>query len=210
MISLEEYKKDFLNNLMIMSRTANGVVDVSSSSTKEDSMNIVDGNKAKEIVINNYIDTIVFCYKNKDKKFKNANDIRSFIEEIALRINKEIDVEEKLYRNGEDSNKYKYVKISQIKETMYKYCNLLFKESNPIKAAALSEYYINFRGHFFSDGCGKTSMMVSAYFLMRKDIKVQSYGSRESYFKNEPLTLNDDETDFNRFYNYFKSLHEAN
>ena len=210
MISLEDYKKDILNNLMIMSRTANGIIDISTSNTKVDSLLVSDGDIAKQIAIKNFIDTIEFCYENKNKEFKDIKELRSFIEEIALRINKGIVAEGKLYRNGGESNKFKYVKIAEIDETMDKYCGLILNEQDPIKAAALSEFYINYRGHFFSDGCGKTSMMVSAYCLMRKDVKVASYISRESYFKSEPQTYDDDVSDFNRFYNYFKSLHGVN
>ena len=48
--------------------------------------------------------------------------------------------------------------------------------------AAFSEYGINIVGHFFSDGCGKISMLVSTYVFMRFDLPCPVYTSRDEYY----------------------------
>lgn len=213
MVTIEEYLEDLNKNLLILSRTANGFVDLSSSKTKEEVMLIKDENKAKDKAIDNFNHAIKYAYVHKDDEFTSPKKVKEFIEDVALYVTDGFIKSEDLYRHGDECLKYKYVKIKDIQKTMNLYCEKLyncFKKSNynPIYAAALSEFYIDFRGHFFMDGCCKTSLVISAYCLMRKDVKVASYINRDLYYKYAPNSYNDS-VEINRFYKYFKMIHEA-
>lgn len=214
MITLEEYKKDILNNLSIMSRTANGYIDLSSSKDKVKSMATTDGELAKDRVFINCNKAIEFAYENRNRKFTSVNELKDFIETIALTINDGIVLENKLYRNGKDENAFNYVAVSEIENTLNTFLMILlslFNDDNydPLFASAVSEYYINYRGHFFSDGCFKTCMLVSAYCLMRADIKVASYVSRTMYFAYEPHSREDDNTSIIRHYEFIQLIHRV-
>lgn len=212
-VTIDKYIEDLNNNLHIMSRTSNGHLDITSSKKKKDEMLIHDEQVAKEIAIANFNRAIKYAYIHKDDEFKSPQEIKNFIEEIALIITEGIIDKNNLYRHGDECLKYHYVKIKDIPKTIDLFCEKLFnqfkKNYDPIYVAAMSEFYIDMRGHFYMDGCCKTSMIVSAYCLMRKNIAVASYVSRNLYFKYEPRTYENDASDLRRFHKYYKLIHAA-
>ena len=212
MISLEEYKNDINANLLIMSRTANGVLDFSSSKSKANDIKVSNGKKASKIARENYNRAIEFAYNNRNRKFLSTLEIKSFVEEIALIINEGITADNVLYRHGEESVLYNYVSIKDIDAAIESYTSKIIGNVNsenfdPYYCAAISEYFINMHGHFFADGCGKTSMIVSAYWFMRAGIKVASYISKNFYYSFEPKTSKESKADINRFISYIRIIH---
>ena len=176
-----------LKNLQVMSRTANGFLDVSASRTKKDVMAVKSGNEASEIVLRNFEHAFQMAWENRYRIFENADDLRKFIENLAREVNRDILKDGVLYRGGEDTKKYRYLPVVRIQSSAEWFYNYLFDllcqdPYDAVAAAAAAEYYINIKTHFFADGCGKCSMIISAWLLMRGDCELPVYESRKDYY----------------------------
>ena len=78
-MTLNDYRDQFKKNLMIMSRTANGKLDLSASETKIDSMAEDSADNAKNLALANTDRAIRFLYENRRRKFKSAEELDKLI-----------------------------------------------------------------------------------------------------------------------------------
>ena len=205
-----------LQNLMKMSRTVNGIVDVNASSTKKDVILVSGGDEAARKANKNFIIAIEYCYENRKKKFADSAALRIFVESVGTKINQGIVKNGSLLRSGEDSLKYCFTRLRYIEEEMdWFYENLLAlisdPNTDPVYLAAYMEYYVNLRIHIFADGCGKSSIALSAWMFMCRDRLPVSYDSRESYYAHGPTGIyrcgsREDRKDFENFLAYYRTL----
>ena len=217
----EDYQRDALRNLMAMSRTANGTVDVSASAGKKDSMTGVDGQEAANLARENFQKAIHEAYENRGRKFESPEELRQFVEELATQINGGL-VKEGMLIRSTDSDKYPYTRIADLEDTMQQFYQELYAkledpEQDPVEAAAFAEFGIDFVGHFFADGCGKTSKVVSSFVLMRSGHSLPDYkrngGDRKFYYSHtlKQIAGIDPEADkqgYEDFVNYYRTLFE--
>lgn len=215
-ISREQYIKDSKRNLMAMSRTAQGVVDTSASAAKIDSMTGISGDAAANLAQSNFESAINTAFDNKDREFDSPEDLRSFVESLALQVNDGIVKDGSLIRSS-DSDKYPYVRIANLESQMDKFYNGLYErtknpDADPVESAAYAEFGIDFAGHFFADGCGKTAKVVSSYMLMRRGHSLPEYkGGRSAYYANQLKQIageNDqaDDEGYQKFLEYYRGL----
>ena len=211
------YREQFLKNLKVMSRTANNVLDLSASAGKADAMATTDANTAKKLVDENIEKTLVLIYEKRYHEFLSKEELSNFLIQIAESVNRGIVKPGMLFRSGSDSEKFLYAKIADLEELWDWFCGELFSMltatgNNPVRVAAFAEYFINQRGHFFSDGCGKISILVSSFVLLRNEMNLPEYRSRDEYFaagdpKSRPTPQQPMEEEiFEDFLEYYKSL----
>ena len=208
--------KAIYDNLMTMSRTANGILDVSASATKADAMQLTDQDKAAELAKRNFANAIDFILDKIDMKFETVQDLRDFIECAAKLINKDIVKDGCLYRSGADSETKTYTLIRNMEEDSNWFYEQLFnmlnmKNYNPVRTAAFLEYYMNMRIHMWADGCGKTSMILAAYIMMRSRCMPVKYDSRREYYSHDSskrldCNCEEDKACYTEFEKYYWSL----
>jgi hypothetical protein len=186
----KKYITQALSNLQTTSRTANGIIDVSTSEDKKDKMvKNLTPNEISSLSTNNFIAALNYLYENREKKFYSPQQLREFVETIAKQINSGITKENILIREGTYSTKYPYTKTTELETAMAKfYTELLDRLNDPTKEteenAAFVEYHIDILDHFFADGCGKVAKAISAWILMQKNLPLPHYTSREEYYTN--------------------------
>ena len=183
-------------------------------------MLVCDGNDAKSKALSNTEKAVEILYKNRKRKFNSERQLADFIIEIACVVNSGIVKEDKLFRNGKDSTKYCYVRIKDLNKVWLIFIASLFKMLNnnvseTVYIAAYSEYIINAIGHFFSDGCGKISMLISMYIFMRANRPCVHYVNRSQYYEiinNTTIYTPENFSDvlkteaFDHFLQYYESL----
>ena len=113
-MTLNDYREDFRRNMMVMSRTANGKLDLSASATKADSMAAGSAEEARDKAFENTDRALAFLFDNRKRKFKSADELEELVIETAKITNKGIVREDRLFRNGEDSTKYNYARIKDL------------------------------------------------------------------------------------------------
>lgn len=219
-MTLYDYRKQFRNNLMIMSRTANGRLDLSASSTKSASMAVDSAADAQSLAFENTERAIRFLFDNRRRIFRSAQELEELVLETAKITNEGITREGCLFRSGEDSTKYNYARIKDLPAMWEWYIKSFYWMLNSPcfeveEIAATCEYVINILAHFFADGCGKISMLISTYVFMRFDLPCPQYTSREEYYRfavREKIpSLNDlhqlpADPEFWDFVSYYRSL----
>ena len=188
-MTLNDYRDQFKRNMMVMSRTANGKLDLSASATKTDSMAAGSADAAKNLALDNTDLAIRYLFENRRQNFKSAEELEKLVLETAEITNKGIVKEGRLFRSGEDSTKFNYARIKDIPAMWEWFIDILYwlltsQCFEVEEVAAFCEYVINITAHFFSDGCGKISMLISTYVFMRFDLQCPEYTSREEYYKN--------------------------
>ena len=187
-MTLYDYRRQFRDNLMIMSRTANGRLDLSASGTKSDSMAVDSAADAQKLAFENTERALRLLFDNRRRTFRSAEELEELVLETAKITNEGITREGCLFRSGEDSTKYNYARIKDIPVMWDRYVRsfswMLNSQCFEVEEiAAFCEYVINFLGHFFADGCGKISMLISTYVFMRFDLPCPQYTSREEYYR---------------------------
>lgn len=210
------YLKDAIRNLLAMSRTAQGVIDTSASAEKANSMTGVTGDAAADLAKSNFETAIHDAYENRNRNFESPKELRDFIERLASTVNSGIVKEGNLIRSS-DSNKYPYVRIVNLDKYMDKFYKGLYErvknpKADPVESAAYTEFGIDFAGHFFADGCGKTAKVASSYILMRHKHPLPEYkGGRSAYYANQlkQIAGEDEEADtkgYQQFLEYYRGL----
>lgn len=183
------------SNLRKTSRTANGIVDVSASKDKADKM--ADGLTEQEAAtraIENYKQTMQRLFTQRERAFSSPEEVKIFIEGVGRDINSGITKEEFLIRDGEDSKKYPYTKVADLPKAMEDFYKELHQKLNdpaqdPIELAAWIEYRVNLSDHFFSDGCGKSSLALVQWALMRKGLPLPKLASKNDTIQHSPKTI---------------------
>ena len=106
-MELNDYREQFRRNMMVMSRTANGRLDLSASASKADSMAAGSAEAARDKALENTDRALEFLFDNRRRKFRSAAELEMLLLEVAEITNKGIVKEGRLFRSGEDSAKYK-------------------------------------------------------------------------------------------------------
>lgn len=224
-ISADQYKKDANRNLMEMSRTAHGTIDVSASNTKAESIEVDENANIADLATSGFDRAIDIAYEAKEHHFESAAELRKFVETIAMTVNGGIVKDGMLIRSGEDSDKYPYTRIADLPATMDNFYGQLLERINdpnadPVETAAFAEYGIDLTGHFFSDGCGKTAKAISSFVLMRQNHKLPDYArgqdrsykeNRAEYYAHAPKQIqgidqNEDIRAYHDFVDYYRTL----
>lgn len=187
MPSFEVYREEMQRNLVLMSRTANGIVDTSASPDKAGFMLIQSGNEAKEIAMRNVEKALRYIYDHRCDAFPDADAFRRFLLQIAKIVNAGVLPADHLMRSGMDSDIYKYVRVQFVPDVFSDYLQTIHQKINAVpydavEAACFSEYAINLTGHFFADGCGKCAMLTAAFLLMRDNLHLPNYRSVDEYY----------------------------
>lgn len=223
-INLEDYLTASRRNLLQMSRTARGNLDLSASADKQAKMaSGITGEKAAGIAAQNYDKAISFAYDQRHQSFANSSELRGFFEKLSSIVNDGILQSEYLIRNGADSTKYPYTRVADLEKAMEEFYRALYayidRPENPKITAAFIEWNIDLRGHFFGDGCGKSAKACSSWLLMRhnaelpdytgngriEDPRAVYYGLNPSYIRTDnPLR---DSVDFFTFAIYYMTLY---
>ncbi len=206
-----------MKNLLHMSRTANGSVDVSSTREKEKVMLVTDGDEAARTARRNFEAALRLAWSLRNAPLEGPQDLRRVLEGIALEVNRGILREGCLYRQ-EDSHKHTYLPAGAIAEDVEWFCGELLRRlslepGDPVEEAAFAEFSINFRGHYFSDGCGKTSMACAAWVLMRRGHALPEYAcGPKAFYRFEPdfvkgtRPAEEEEAAFHAFRDFYRAL----
>ena len=219
-MTLKDYLEQFRKNMMVMSRTANGRLDLSASATKADSMAAVSAEDARSLALENTDRAVRFLFDHRRQFFRSAGEVEALVLEAAEITNQGIVKDGSLFRSGEDSVKFNYARIRDIPvfwDWFIRSFHWLLTSQilQPADIAAFCEYVINIVGHFFSDGCGKISMLISTYVFMRYDLPCPEYTSRDDYYRTASrgkipaaaeLRLLPADPEFWNFVCYYRSL----
>lgn len=184
MLNKKYYLQKGLKNLTTLSRTSQGILDVSSSQNKKEKVIFSSKEKIKDITIKNFQRVLSYLYIHKDRQFGSKKELKVFIEDLVKKITCGVLREGTLYRD-EDSPKYPYIKVSELSRQIEKFYTTLFSRLNkedPFVLAAWIIYNLDLKGHYFADGCGKTALALSSYVLMRKNKKLPNIKTREDYY----------------------------
>ncbi len=220
------YVQFALENLQRSSRTANGVIDTSSSPEKAGLVAKLSTTVAAQTANSNYTDVISRLHEAKDIKFQNPEAAWAWIEDVAVDINRGLLAQGAPLLRAHDVPKYPcYAAAKDLeadrKEFAQDFVNGLKRLdtlSGPQKVkyaqrmAGWVEHRTNMTGHFFNDGCGKTASALAAFVCMRADTDLPIYVSRTDYFLHEPKqprvlgTPQDQDPDLQRFLTYYQSL----
>ena len=217
MPSFEDYRKEMQRNLVLMSRTANGVVDTSASPDKAGYMLIQSGDDAKKIVARNVDRALEYVYAHRNDVFPDTEALRRFFLHIAEIVNAGVLAADHLMRSGLDSDIYKYVRVQFVPDVFADFLVRILGKINAVsydavEAACFCEYAVNLTGHFFADGCGKCAMLTAAFALMRADLHLPDYRSRDEYYRamqNYPGSVGSDYIDektYSAFLAYYRTL----
>lgn len=206
-------------NLEVTSRTAKGVVDTSASPDKAGKMAAdLTPDKAAERAQSNFKNAIKELFSNRDRSFQSPNELRTFIEGMAMKVNQGILKEgESVIRGGADSPKYPYTRIANLESAMTQFydelhARLADPNEDPVKLAAWAEYRIDMTDHFFADGCGKMAKAVSAFILMRARLPLPTYKNRDEYYRygrkqiRDPNVPESNDPEVQAFADYYKTL----
>ena len=160
-MTLNDYRGQFRKNMMVMSRTANGKLDVSASSTKIDSMAADSAADARNLAFRNTEQAIGFLYENRRRNFRSVKELEAFVLETAEITNKGIVKEGCLFRSGEDSSRFNYARIKDLPFMWDWFIRgfywLLTSQCFEVEEiAAFCEYVINIVGHFFRTAAVKS------------------------------------------------------
>ena len=79
MMTLNDYREQFRRNLMVMSRTAVGTLDLSASATKADSMAAGSADDAQNLALVNTDRAIDFLFENRVRSIKSQKDMEDLI-----------------------------------------------------------------------------------------------------------------------------------
>ncbi len=207
------FVKRCMDNLQKSSRTAaHGIVTPTTEGKAE--ATLARGKQASRLANVNVRATMELLYRERKKQFSGPAELRSYIETIALRVNK--GVMAGLYRTGE-SDERSYTAVAELDAAMNEFCTELFRRLNDptedlVALAAWVEYRVNICDHFFMDGCGKTANALSAWVLASRSTGTTpaqpEFRSRDEYFSYSPESRDPQARldQFPKFLTFYRSL----
>ncbi len=228
--SKREYQKKLLMNIDSTSRTFSGEINVTASTCKPKIVNLLYSKEdLAKITKKNIMQAFDFVYENRNLILFSPQVLRSFIFQVAKTVNQDIIKNEKfIVRRGNNSHKYFYVSTKNVNGFYESFVEQFYKRLNspetiPIDLAAWVEWNIDFCGHVFSDGCGRTAKVLSSWVLMRFNCDLPDYRNgqdgfdtiRESYRKRFAirsvvrLKIPKKTRKFYDFLKYYKRLFKA-
>lgn len=211
----QDYQRVAMRNLHQMSRTAMGVVDLSASPKKTDSMNAdFFGDVAKASTEEAQNLAVSCLYKNRFRVFSSPSELRYFVESLAEFITNGAVKPGHLIRQH-DSDRYPYTLAKDLEAAMQQFYEELLarmaRKESPRILAPWIEYRMNFTDHFFSDGCGKVSQLLAAFICMRAGHPLPLYKNREEFYllsggQRRGINLEEDKYTLQRLTAYYQKL----
>lgn len=216
---MDYYQRASERNLMRLSRTARGIVDTSASAGKAGQMRAdLTAETAARRAGENFRDALRLAFDRRDDAFARPEDVRDFVETIARTINRGITSEASPLLRSEDSVKHpEYTAVADLSAAFTQFCEELHLRladpgQDPVELAAWTDYRINMSDHFLTDGCGKTSLAISSWIMMRAGRRVPAYPPRDQFYAHAPKRRRDpsvpDQADpqFAEYLDYFRTL----
>ena len=189
------------NNLINTSRTARGASDTSASELKPGLTTA--GDKLKEKTVENFERAIELVWKEKYHTFLSEPELREFVEQIAGVISEGLlQKDQNLFRTWETRLKHQ-TKSESIERDFESFVGELFRQMHSVhadghKIAAFIEQRLDSRVHPFTDGCGRTAKILSAWIMARYHLPLPQWTSREEYYDHI-------EKDLQEWEQYYKS-----
>ncbi len=213
------FKAASLRVLRAVSRSANGTIEIANKDghTSEMLSNFYRTHQPDRLLH----ELVAFVYNKRFLSIKDANDLENFILEVARRTTGLTN--EKLFRTHETG---KYLATHDVREHFDRFVVNLFdkmkSERNRIYVASYILWSMDFIGHYFADGCTRTSTLIALWYLMRTgnelpimERRLDSESDTRSSYRGRHHMSRDDIYDdevrgqkFNQFYRYYKSLFE--
>ena len=183
-ISWETYRKEAMRNLSLMSRTANGIVSVATAKGKEEDMLVGSDPETRGLANRNYERAMRQAYEALDREFSSPKELEDFIRELVCIINDGIVKPECFFRTREIS---RHLPVAELPAHFSWFCGQLYERfgagrANPWETACFIEFQIDALAHFFADGCGKVSKLLSSCALMRAGEHLPAYKGRDEYY----------------------------
>lgn len=177
----ETYVVQGARSIALLSRTACGTFDVSSTSEKAASMvEYLTPEVARRTVRGNLLRALQLVYTAaREEQFGNLQSLELFIVDVARTINKGIAKSDAVFRSG-DSDQYAYVLAERVPSRFQAFCEEFFqryaeRRDDPRVLAAWIEYRVDLADHFFVDGCGKCAKVLSALPLIYARLPLPDY-----------------------------------
>jgi len=175
--------------LFTMSRTANQNLDLTASAQKKDRMvDNLDSETASKLVRRNFEKAYTYIYQNRNLPIFDRDDIFLLVENVASIINRDL-VKETYFYRVDDSKKYPYTFTRDLSVSIEDFYNQfligLHLAKDPVYLAALIEWRIDLRDHFFVDSCGKIARALSHWVLMRADLPLPDLTFSGLYSREE-------------------------
>lgn len=172
-------------NLQRLSRTLHlGTIDSASSPEKVGALDpaLEDPSRTRMIAETNVATALDFV-ESQLRQSRVHSDVGSIVVEVNTILTRGIVVAGALYRTHEPVTGIPYIPASEVPQYAAKTFHI-FRHSRalPVPLAAFSIWAIDLRGHLFSDGCGKTALIVSSYLLRREGCHVPLIPSRSGYY----------------------------
>lgn len=200
-----EYVHAALANLQATSRTASGEVNVEVAEEKADAVTGISGKEAADTATANFVRVIEKLFAERDRTFKDASELRAFVEDAAKGINEGI-IKEGILIRTHNTDMYPYTRTENLEEAMSQFytefLEKLRRGDDPKEVAAWVEYRIDLTDHFFADGCGKTAKAIAVWVLMRAKQSLPVYRSRDEYYGNA-------RGGYDAWITYYKSLFQS-
>jgi hypothetical protein len=184
MITKEQWFESVLETVNSLSRTTKGISDTSSA-TEKPKLAVKEGEHLIDSASRNLMRAMDYLWSNRSICFTSSEDVQDFIDYLATIVSDGLLQQgQSLYRTWDTP--YGQTHPSEIMEQYSKFCEWFLTALNtgdPVATAAIVEKRLNGEIHPFSDGCGRTSMLLAAFVLLRHNINPVVYPSRKEYFK---------------------------
>ncbi|OPY38425.1 MAG: Fic/DOC family protein [Methanoregula sp. PtaU1.Bin051] len=201
MITKEQWSERVLKTVSSFSRTIHGISDTSSA-TEKPKLTVKEGKQLIDRTSRNLLQAIEYLWVNRSISFITSLEVQDFIDSLAMIISDGLLQQgQSLYRTWD--TQYGQTHPSEISEQYHEFCKWFLStmdSHDPAATAAIVEKRLNGEIHPFSDGCGRTSMLLAAFVLLRHDINPAVYHSRKEYF--ELIGKSNDE----EWIRYYRSL----
>lgn len=217
-----EYRDALRHNLETMSRTAAGTVDAGASPEKARVFRSgLDVGDVADRARRNADRAFDLIWSLREHRWSTAAEVRDFVTLLWHTLNGGIVANDApMLRGGSDSLRHpNYTAVADVPAAFGQFCEelaarLVDPDQDPVRLAAWIEYRVNFTDHFFSDGCGRVSVFLASWALMRRGLSLPVYGSRETHYAQAPRTRRDlnaaaeDDAAFTAFSRYYAGLFE--
>lgn len=186
----EEYVSQAMRNLSATSRTANGVLDTSSTPGKSEDMTGVSAQHAATLAKENYEGVIRGLHDNLEQLPTDGPGMAALIDGTAAAVNEGIVQPDKLMRTR-DTKIAAQTAAADLPAAHEQFSQELAERladpnADPVETAAWIEWRSNMIDHFWTDGVGKTSKALAAIPLMRAGLPLPRYPSSREFFSYSP------------------------
>lgn len=193
------FEAQSLANLAATSRTAKGINDVSAGGGKKPKLAVGEGAGLAKKTGQNFREALRIAWDALDRPMVTEESVRQFVEQVAGMVSRGLlKPGEGLWRTwGTRDN----IPPEEIGKAMKGFVSELHARLNnprldPMETAAWVEQRLDGQIHPFSDGCGRTTKIISAFVLARARHPLPRYRDRESYYQ----TINQSPEAWLRYY----------